>query len=281
LGGFVAAKVARELKAPFFITEHNFWDIESCATNIHRKRHYQEAIKGISGWIAVSDRLHKRMKAIFPDAPVITVHNGAETIPNALKENPRPTWLVDRQVVLCAAFFYKIKMVPLLIQAFDSVAERYPDARLLVIGDGDDKPAVLAALDSAIHRSQIILLGQLAHREVLQYMVWCDIFANIGIREPFATVFLEAMMASKPIIYASDGGITDVVTTGIHGLEVHPNDQGSAADALSELLSDVSLRHRLGAQARRLAETELTCAENARHMLGLFEETCRSWRNAH
>jgi glycosyltransferase involved in cell wall biosynthesis len=221
------------------------------------------------------------MKDIFPDAPVITVHNGAEAIPKSLKENPRLTSLVDCQVVLCTAFFYKRKMVPLLIQAFDSVAERHPDARLLIIGDGDDKPAVLAALGSAIHRSQIILLGQLAHREVLQYMVWCDIFANIGIDEPFATVFLEAMMAGKPIIYASDGGITDVVTTGIHGLEVHPNDKGSVAGALCELLSDVSRRHRLGAQARRLAETQLTCAENARHVLGLFEETRRLRRNAH
>jgi glycosyltransferase involved in cell wall biosynthesis len=62
------------------------------------------------------------MRRVFPAAPVVTLHNGADTIPLSLRNTPRPDYLANAVVVLCAAFFYRRKNVPLLIQAFDSIA---------------------------------------------------------------------------------------------------------------------------------------------------------------
>jgi hypothetical protein len=56
MAGFVASNVARELNVPFFVAEHSFEEIDSCAANPHRKRHYARMLEGISGWIAVSKR---------------------------------------------------------------------------------------------------------------------------------------------------------------------------------------------------------------------------------
>jgi glycosyltransferase involved in cell wall biosynthesis len=271
LGGFIAAEVARKLGVPFFITEHNFSDIESCAGNARRKRHYQHATKGIRSWIAVANRMRTTMQAIFPDVPAHTIHNGAELIPIELRNTPRPPTLANRLVVLCATFFYKRKNVPLLVEAFDRVAETQPRALLVIIGDGEDKPGVTAAMEKARHPSQIVLLGAMGHGEVLQHMVWCDVFAHIGIDEPFATVFSEAMMAGKPIIFSNDGGITDVVTDGAHGLAVVPGDTHSVSTALQRLLSDAALREELGACAGQLANSRLTWASNAQNMTSLFQ----------
>jgi glycosyltransferase involved in cell wall biosynthesis len=197
------------------------------------------------------------------------VHNGAEPVPREMAAVQRPPSLAGRVVVLCVTFMYKRKNVPLLIEAFDSIAGRYPDALLAVGGDGDDMPAVRSALAKARHASQVVLLGSLKHREVLQYMAWSDVFALIGGDEPFATVFSEAMSAGKPIIFASDGGITDVAKDGVHGLSVEAGDEKSAASALDRLLGDAGMRARLGAAADELGG-RLTWPQNARKLLDLF-----------
>jgi glycosyltransferase involved in cell wall biosynthesis len=276
LSGFVASEVARSLAVPFFITEHNFNDVESCAVSAPRRRLYSEATRGISNWIAVANRMRNAMTEIFPGVPAVTVHNGAELIPMDLRPNPRPPELSGRLVVLCVTFFYKRKNVPLLVESFDRIAARHPNAFLVIAGDGEDKSAVVGAAERAKHRTQIMLRGALGHREVLQHMLWCDVFAHIGVNEPFATVFSEAMMAGKPVIFSADGGITDVVVDGLHGLSALPGNGESAAAAMDRLLSDAALRTRLGSAAANLANTELTWAKNAENMAALFEAALRS-----
>jgi glycosyltransferase involved in cell wall biosynthesis len=269
--GFVAARMAKQLKIPYFISEHDFSDVESCAKNHRRRRHYTETIDGIGMWIAVAKRMSATMRDIFPGVPIATVPNGADAIPGEILRRPRPPVIAQKVIVLCVAFFYERKNIPLLITAFDQIAGRHPEALLQVIGDGEDQPAVSAAAGAAAHPSQIQLLGKLPHADVLQHMAWCDLFANIAINEPYGVVFAEAMMAGKPIIYATDGGITDVVTDGVHGLGVAPGDRQSASVALDRLLDDAALRRRMGLAASELAESRLTWTHNAQTMIQLFQ----------
>jgi glycosyltransferase involved in cell wall biosynthesis len=230
-----------------------------------------KAVDGISTWIAVAERMNATMRSLFPEVPTATVVNGADAIPEEMRTRPRPAALAEKVIVLCVAFFYKRKNVPLLIASFDRIAGRYPDAMLLIIGDGDDQAAVSASVDAAMHRSQIRLLGTLQHPDVLQYMAWCDVFANIGIDEPYGVVFAEAMMAGKPIIYATDGGITDVVTEGVQGLGVTPGDRHTVSTALDRLLGNAELRRRMGQLAAELAQSRLTWTHNARVMTQMFQ----------
>jgi glycosyltransferase involved in cell wall biosynthesis len=263
--------MARKFRVPFFITEHDFDEIETCATNPARRRFYLDLVPGISGWVCVADRMRDAMNRIFPGIPAITVHNGADRIPNELMTVPRPAAWAARTLILCVGFFYKRKNMPLLIESFDRIAAKHPDALLIVVGDGDEKQAVIAAHEKAKNRAQIVLLGSLGHREVLQHMVWSDFFALIGGDEPFATVFTEAMMAGKPIVFASDGGITDVVTHGVQGLSVTAGNGDSAAAALDKMLSDKGFRERSGLAASKLANEQLTWPQNALNMTRLFE----------
>ncbi len=270
LAGFAAAKLGRELSIPFYITEHDFDEIDSCETSFSRKRHYASVIQGIACWIAVADRLRDSMRRLFPQVPVVTIRNGADAIPPRVIENPRPAWLAGRLVMLCVSFFYQRKNVPRLIRAFDSVAGDFPGAVLVIIGDGDDKPAVVQAREAARHRAQVFLLGSLPHAEVLQYMAWCDVFASVGINEPFATVFTEAMMAGKPIIYGQDGGIAEVAKSGVHGLGVDANSDAAVVAAIRSLMENQELRVRMGANARLLANTHLSWAAHANALKALF-----------
>jgi glycosyltransferase involved in cell wall biosynthesis len=112
--------------------------------------------------------------------------------------------------------FYERKNFPGLIQAFNFVAEKYPNVVLRIFGDGPDRIKVEQAKDASPFKDRIKIPGKISHAEVLQQMQDADIFALIGWREPFATVFLEAMAAGLPLIACNDGGIAEV----IHSVDV-------------------------------------------------------------
>ena len=114
-------------------------------------------------------------------------------------------------IILSCGMFYERKNFPGLIQTFNLVAEKNPNVVLRIFGDGPDRINVEQARDASPFKDRIKMPGKVSHAEVLQQMQEADIFALIGWREPFATVFLEAMAAGLPVIACDDGGIAEVI----------------------------------------------------------------------
>jgi glycosyltransferase involved in cell wall biosynthesis len=202
-------------------------------------------------------------------------------------------------VILSCGMFYERKNFPGLIQAFNLVAAKYPQVVLRIFGDGPDRIKVEQARDASPFKDRIKMPGKVSHAEVLQQMQEADVFALIGWREPFATVFLEAMAAGLPVIACNDGGIAEVIAgvelpeklklgnaemlkpIGANGLLVPPRDIPAAARALEFLILNPEARKQIGEAARKKIEAELTWDAVARKYLEMFEEARRSnrWRD--
>jgi glycosyltransferase involved in cell wall biosynthesis len=186
--------------------------------------------------------------------------------------------------------FYERKNFPGLIQAFNFVAEKYPHVVLRIFGDGPDRIKVEQARDASPFQDRIELPGKVGHAEVLQQMQEADVFALIGWREPFATVFLEAMAAGLPVIACNDGGIAEVIAgvelpeklklgnaemlkpTNANGVLVTPRDIEAAAQALEFLILNPEARKQIGEAARQKIEAELTWDAVVGKYLKLFEQ---------
>ncbi len=272
VNGYLAARLKRHTGLPFLVTDHDFGEIESCRSQPGRRRVFQEVVRESSAMIAVSKRMECEIKDQFPFARTYTIQNGAEPLPRTILENPRPAELRGKQIVFSCGTFYPRKGFPLLVDAFACIAGKYPRAELRIAGDGEERTEVERRIRQHGLGSRVTLLGSQPHSCVLQEMVWCDIFALIGWDEPFATVYLEALAAAKPVVCCSDGGITDVVKNGQHGFTVSPRDLASAACAIDRLLGSDELCSRFGAAALELFETSLTWDRHARRMIDLFVE---------
>jgi glycosyltransferase involved in cell wall biosynthesis len=275
VNGCVASLLQRKTGLPFLVTDHDFGEVESCRAFPARKRLFARVARQSSAMIAVSQRMEREIKSQFPFARTCTIPNGADPIPKAVLQNGRPAALRGKQVVFSCGTFYHRKGFPLLVDAFARVAAKFPNAELRVAGDGEERPEVEERIRQHGLASRVTLLGTLSHAEVIQEMVWCDVFALIGWDEPFATVYLEALSAAKPVLCCSDGGITDVVKNGEHGFTVPPRDAVAAAEALTLLLGSEELRRRFGAASLTLFETSLTWDRHARRMIDLFAGTLR------
>jgi glycosyltransferase involved in cell wall biosynthesis len=89
--------------------------------------------------------------------------------------------------------------------------------------------------------------------------------------DPFPTVNLEAMAASRPVVASRVGGVPEAVQDGTTGLLVPPGDDAALADALATLIANPEHRHRLG-EAGRAASRTFSIAAAARGLEDLYRE---------
>jgi glycosyltransferase involved in cell wall biosynthesis len=81
---------------------------------------------------------------------------------------------------------------------------------------------------------------------------------------------LEAMAMSLPVISTRSGAIPEIVEDGVSGLLVPPGDEAALANAMSTLISDVTLRSRLGEAARATIVERFDIVRNAATHARLF-----------
>jgi glycosyltransferase involved in cell wall biosynthesis len=215
-------------------------------------------------------------------------------------------------VILSCGMFYERKNFPGLIQAFNLVAEKHPNVLLRIFGDGPDRLKVEQERYHSPFRERIELPGRVGHAEVLQQMQEADVFALIGWREPFATVFLEAMAAGLPVIACNDGGIAEVIHSvdlsgassverpvhdggfqishgaesstaldsgpstlvppHVNGILVPPRNIEAAARALEFLILNPQTRKQIGEAARQKIEADLTWDAVVGKYFEMFEQ---------
>lgn len=271
VSGYVAYRLHQLTGTPYIVTDHDYDEIADCANLPDRKRLFEAVQRSAAHVCDVSKRMSAIRSSVFRNIASQAVYNGADPLPAAPLGRPRPPEIQGKLVVVCVSAWYGRKGIPKLIEAFDQVANAFPNAVLRLVGDGPDRANVQAAVGAAKHGRQIQCVGMLPHDRAMQEMCWADLYALIGRDEPFATTFSEALMAGLPVIWPSDCGHAELLRDGEHGFSVPPWDVAATASAMSKLLADTALRKSMGTTNQAFAEAELTWDANAAKMLAIFE----------
>jgi glycosyltransferase involved in cell wall biosynthesis len=270
INGYFAARLNRETQIPFVVTDHDFGEIDECERWPGRRRFFDEVVSRSSLMVSVASRMERRMKHLFPKARTCTLPNGTEPIEAMADASVRPAETQGKTVLFACGTFYERKAFPLLVEAFARIASRFPDAILRIAGDGEERPQVEERIRRFQIQDRVQLLGFQPHDVVIREMCRCDAFVLIGWDEPFATVYLEALAAGKPVICCNDGGITDVLKNEVHGITVPPRDLQAASEAMARLLGDPDLRIGMGRAGAELFESALHWDHNAACMERIF-----------
>jgi phosphatidylinositol alpha-mannosyltransferase len=128
-----------------------------------------------------------------------------------------------------------------LIKAFDLVAERMPDARLIVVGDG---PLRSHYRRQAADNPAIRFEGAVKD-ERGSYYANCTVYACPTTKASFGITLLEAMACGAPIVCSNIEGFTDVVRDGHDCLMTELGNPHALAEGLLRVLGDAALRRRL------------------------------------
>jgi glycosyltransferase involved in cell wall biosynthesis len=145
-----------------------------------------------------------------------------------------------------------------LVDAATLVVRDVPDARFVIVGDGE----LRTSLEQQIHRHHlerhVFLVG--FRVDALELTKGFDLFAMSSVSEGMCTALVDAMAASKAAVATSAGGIPDVLVDGETGFLVPPRDHHAMAARIVQLLRDEPLRRRMGDaaldRARRMFTVE-------------------------
>jgi len=165
--------------------------------------------------------------------------------PNALEPLPGDPAGERSKVVLAAGRLTFQKGFDLLIEAFVPVAERYPDWRLQILGDGPRREE----LQQQVHALGLTDVVELrpSTREIGQEMARAGLFVLSSRFEGFGRVVLESLSKALPVVsFDCPRGPGEILTPGLDGLLVPPEDVGALSAAILELIEDDGLRRRLG-----------------------------------
>jgi alpha-1,3-rhamnosyl/mannosyltransferase len=142
------------------------------------------------------------------------------------------------------------KNLPVLVRAFDEVAARDPELRLVVAGaDGWGAEEFRAAWTAARHAGRVVRLGYVSDTDRRDLLAGARVLAYPSIYEGFGLSPLEAMGAGVPVVAARAGALPE--TLGDAAVLVDPDDVEALADALDRVVHDDDLRRDLVAEGCR------------------------------
>jgi len=131
-----------------------------------------------------------------------------------------------------------------LIEAAHLVVQQMPDARFVILGEGELREHLERQVKEYRLEKHVLLPG--FRTDVLGCMKSFDLVAMSSVTEGLGTSLLDAMAASRPIVATRAGGIPEIVEDGLNGVLVPPRDHREMARQIVRLLGDPALRKRMG-----------------------------------
>jgi glycosyltransferase involved in cell wall biosynthesis len=162
----------------------------------------------------------------------------------------------------------------LLIRAADELLHRGMDLRLLIVGDGDERPRLECLISALGREDRIQLLGYRADTTALYQAM--DVFVLSSLREGLPNVLLEAMALEVPVVATRIAGVPRLVQHEANGLLVDAGAQEALTDAIARLMTSAELRARLAAEGRRTIEHHYSFAVRMQRIREIYDELLSS-----
>ena len=176
------------------------------------------------------------------------IANRAVVIPNPVASRQVRRSGGEGRTLAAVGRLDKQKGFDLLIPAFERIAHELPHWRLVIFGEGPDRPALECAVRETGMDDRILLPGNTANQG--DWIDKTDVFVLSSRFEGFPNALVEAMASGLPVVaFDCSFGPAEIVSNGVNGLLVASGDIEALAYNLQKICKNSELRQRLGATA--------------------------------
>lgn len=191
--------------------------------------------------------------------------------------------LVEGRTLGFAGSFFAFEGLDLALRAMPLIVRTHADARLVLIGDGEQAQALRAlAAELGIDR-YVIFVGRVPHAQMARYYSVLDVLLYPRISKRITELVtplkpLEAMVQGKPVLASDVGGHRELIEPGVTGVLHRPGSVDSIAAEAIRLLDDPAAAAALGRRARVRVLAERTWKANAARYTALYASLMPSVR---
>jgi glycosyltransferase involved in cell wall biosynthesis len=220
--------------------------------------------------VAPSHETARELVEDYGARDVAVVPNGV-TLPERAPERPAGAPApAGPFTILYAGRLRTRKAVAVLLEAFARLRERVPEARLVLVGDGEQRPALEAQAGRLGIADAVSFEGGRPHGAMPEYYRAADVFCLPSLYEGFPLAILEAMAAGLPVVATAVAGVPEAVADGTTGRVVPAEDAPALADVLAELAADRGRARAMGEAGRERAEREFAIPKIASDYLAVW-----------
>ena len=155
------------------------------------------------------------------------------------------------KIVMHISNFRAVKRAEDVVSVFAKLTAKQP-SRLVLVGDGPERPRVLMRAEELGVRDRVMFLGK--HTSVHEVLSCADLFLLPSASESFGLVALEAMACGAPVVASNVGGLPEVIEHGTSGYLFDVGDIDAMAEAGLRIMGDDEHWRSLSEAGRALAE---------------------------
>ncbi len=291
---FAGHLAARIFGIPHVVTAHSLeplrpWKAEQLGGGYQISSWIEKiAYENAAAIIAVSDGMRMDVLNSYPQIPenkVVTIRNGIDTElfrPN-LDNSILDKYKIKGPFAMFVGRITRQKGLAHLLRAWRDISSEYT---LVLAASSPDEPAIgkeveLLISELSTSKGNVIWIKEMLSRhELTALLTAARAFVCPSIYEPLGIVNLEAMACETAVIASRVGGIPEVVNHGETGLLVDYTEDSQTFEAnllkaLSQVLEDGDLAHRMGKSGRSRAISEFGWDKVANQTLNLYRSVLK------
>ena len=268
--GIAAYAVAQAYKIPFVYELRGLWEDTQVSKGVigEESERYNfframenRCLEQANAVITLSQTLKQEItkRGILPDKIFV--------VPNAVDCDRFP--LVERNQTLAEKLkigtgpvlgyissLVSYEGINILLQAFAELKEQCPEARVLIVGEGEQRSSLEALSEELNISEEVIFTGRIAHEQILDYYSVIDIFVvpRVPLRVCEIVTPLkpyEAMSSGRALVVSNVQALKEMVIDQETGIHFKAGNPSSLASACLELCQNKQLRQKLGQNAAK------------------------------
>jgi glycosyltransferase involved in cell wall biosynthesis len=228
----------------------------------------------VDGVIAASEAIGAMLvEDGIPRDRIYTVHEGIDVdrVAGVAPANVRAEFWMPTQAPVIGNIGALVphKGQRYLIDAVPLVMREFPDVRVVIVGEGELRPALEHQIRELHLEKHVFLTG--FRTDVLSLLKGFDIFVLSSVTEGLGTSLLDAMAAARPIVATTAGGIPEAIVDGETGLLVPPRDAHGLAEAILRLIGNPAECERMGRAGLTRVQERFSAARMVADTLTVYE----------
>ncbi len=187
------------------------------------------------------------------------------------KEGLLNTYTYITPIICSAARLTPWKGFDALIESFVEIKKEYPQATLLIVGDGPQKRSLQEKAQKLGLESFVVFTGKVSKAKLAEYITMSDVFVLNTAYEGLSHQLLEVMNMEVPIITTDIGGNPELIEHRISGMLVKYNDVKMLTEYILKLLaSDSAVKEMIKVAKKRTKDFNKDTA--TKQLVEVFEQ---------